>query len=172
MHDLLPDWTSMPEADREKRVRELILEGKSASLISRHFRYCTRNSVIGFCNRRGIAMANRSGWSKEAMKKGREASSYKAPLKPKAKPTADPKPKPPKPAKIKAPAFETAPLPEEELGNDVTRFTLLDASDNKGCMYCNGDPLTASHSFCNQPRKAGTPWCDHHYGIVYKAVPA
>lgn len=66
------------------------------------------------------------------------------------------------------PSFETAPLPDEELGNDFTaRIGLLEASDNMGCMYCSGDPLTPHHSFCNEPRKPGTAWCEDHYSIVY-----
>lgn len=169
MHDLLPDWTSMPEADREKRVRELILEGKSASLISRHFRYCTRNSVIGFCNRRGIAMANRSGWAKEAIAKGRKAMAEKP--KPRAKTAA--KPKAPKPPKITPPAFETAPLPEEELGNDVTALVGLTRDEyrlNKHCSYGLGDPKTESFRFCGDPLHAGSHWCERHYHIVYPGV--
>lgn len=166
MHDLLPDWRDMPEADREARVRELILEGKSASIIARHFRCCTRNSVIGFCTRREIPMANKSGWSKEAREKGREASSYKAPLKPKAKPRAQP----PKPAKIKAPAFETAPLPEEELGNDVSH--LLGIMDLKvdSCRYMFGDPK-GQHGYCGQTTKGNSSRCPHHHDIVFGGRP-
>lgn len=53
---------------------------------------------------------------------------------------------------------------------DVTdRITLLMASDMGGCMFCNGDPLTADHSFCGQPRREGSPWCDRHYRIVFPA---
>lgn len=158
MHDLLPDWRDMPEADREARVRELILEGKSASIIARHFRCCTRNSIIGFCTRREIPMANKSGWSKEAMKKGREASSYKAPLKAKAKPS----PKPPKPAKIKAPAFETAPLPEEELGNDVTNMIGIMDLTNDTCRWPHGDPRLPGFGYCGAQVQADSPYCPEH----------
>ena len=166
MHDLLPDWTDMPEADREARVRELILEGKSASIIARHFRCCTRNSIIGFCTRREIPMANKSGWSKEAGIKGREASSYRAPLKPKAKAQAQP----PKPARIKAPAFETTPLPEEELGNDVTSMIGIMDLKADSCRWMHGDPK-GHHGYCGQTTKGNSSWCEEHHARVFKAFP-
>lgn len=131
-------------------LRRLWGEGKSASEIAAALPGdVSRSAVIGKANRLKLSRRAKVTPSETARVQKKRAG-----------------------PKLETPPFETTPLPEEELGNDVTRFTLLEASDNKGCMYCTGDPLTASHSFCNQPRKSGTPWCDHHYGIVYKAVPA
>jgi len=171
MAELLPDWRDMPEADREARVRELILEGRSASIIARHFRRCTRSAVIGFCNRREIPMANKSGWSKEAGEKGRAASSYKAALKAKVK--APPKPKaskPAKPPKITPPPFETAPLPEEELGNDVGHLIGIMDLKADSCRYMYGDPK-GQHGYCGQTTKANSSWCPHHHDVVFGGRP-
>jgi hypothetical protein len=163
MHDLLPDWTDMPDENREARVRKLVLDGKSASMIARHFRNCTRNSIIGYCTRNHIPMANRPG-----PKPSGEPS----------KPKAHGNLRQPKVQAIVAkkarmqeePAFEAAPLPEEELGNDVTH--LLGIMDLKAdsCRWMFGDPK-GEHGYCGKTTKPGSSWCPEHDAVVFKVQP-
>lgn len=166
MHDLLPDWTDMDEAARDTRVRELVRDGHSASVIARYFRCCTRNSIISYCNRREIPMANKSGWAKETIAKGRKAMAERP--KPKAKTAAEPKA--PKPPKITPPPFETALLPEEDLGNDVTPLigSVLGLNEHT-CKWPIGDPLLPGFGFCGRHSMDGSPYCeDHHKRGTYR----
>ena len=63
--------------------------------------------------------------------------------------------KPPKPL----------PIPDD-LPELSARRRLIDLSAHE-CRYCTGDPLTADHSFCGEPVKPGTSWCEKHYAVVF-----
>jgi GcrA cell cycle regulator len=63
--------------------------------------------------------------------------------------------KPPKPL----------PIPKD-LPEISARRRLIDLGAHE-CRYCTGDPLTADHSFCGRPVKAGTSWCEKHYAVVF-----
>lgn len=52
---------------------------------------------------------------------------------------------------------------------DVTeRIGLMDLGRND-CRYCNGDPMTADHSFCGRPVRPGSSWCPDHHRRVFPA---
>lgn len=153
MHDLLPDWTDMPEADRETQVRALAMDGKPASLIARSFRNCTRMSVIGLCSRKKIQLKGRA-----------------------PKPPAQKKPRPKVEARIdvrqvaiareKAPKIEPDPMGLSILGNDATH--LLGIMDIKAhhCRYIHGDPK-GIHGYCGKHVQADSSFCPEHHDRVY-----
>lgn len=67
-------------------------------------------------------------------------------------------------------AFEADPLPEEELGNDVTSFLGVTRDKyrlSQHCSYGLGDPRAANFRFCGDPLHAGSHWCERHYHLVY-----
>lgn len=35
------------------------------------------------------------------------------------------------------------------------------------CRFCDGDPLTAYHSFCGLPVREGSSWCPDHHARVF-----
>lgn len=155
MHDLLPDWTDMPETDRETKVRALAMDGKPASLIARSFRNCTRMSVIGLCSRKKIQLKGRA-----------------------PKPPAQKKPRPKVEARIDVrqvaiakatgPRFEADPDGLLELGNDVTALigSLLDLNEHT-CKWPIGDPLKPGFGFCGRHSIEGSPYCAGHHDKAY-----
>jgi GcrA cell cycle regulator len=157
MHDLLPDWTETPEAERAAKVRALATEGKPASLIARSFRNCTRNTIIGYCSRRKIQLKGRT-----------------------PKPPAPPKkPKPPKvearidvrqvsAARAKGPQFNDDPDGLLDLGNDVTALigSILDLNEHT-CKWPIGDPLKPGFGFCGRHSIEGSPYCAAHHDKAY-----
>lgn len=152
MHDFLPDWTDMPEADRETKVRALALDGKAASLIARSFRNCSRMSVIGFCSRKKIQL------------RGRAPKPPSPPKKPKVEARIDVRQV--SEARAKGPQINDDPDGLLDLGNDVTG--LLGIMDLKvdSCRYMYGDPK-GQHGYCGKTTKANSSWCPHHHDIVF-----
>lgn len=60
------------------------------------------------------------------------------------------------------PVFETAPLPEEDLGNDVTNLIGLMALTDETCRWPIGDPLLPGFGFCGAQTQADSPYCPFH----------
>lgn len=149
MHDLLPDWKTMDADERLRMVREMAADGLSGGGIALKFRNATRMSVVGLCYRRHIRL---KGISPKPPGPARKPS--------KDKPRAAPRPKPV--PKVEAPAFETAPLPEEELGNDVTNLIGLMDLTKDTCRWPHGDPLKEGFGFCGKQTKANSPYCEKH----------
>lgn len=56
-----------------------------------------------------------------------------------------------------------------EDGVDFTRRIRLDdlSLPITECRWCDGDPMTADHSFCGMPVKEGSSWCPSHHARVY-----
>jgi hypothetical protein len=158
MHDLLPDWKAMDADERLSMVRRMAAEGLSGGGIALRFRNATRMSVVGLCYRRGITL------------KGIAPKPPGPSKKPKARGNLNqPKVQAIVAKKLRManePAFETAPLPEEDLGNDVT--ALLGIMDLKAdsCRWMFGDPK-GQHGYCGKTTKAGSSWCPHHHDVVF-----
>lgn len=157
MHEALPDWSDMPDEDRVKIVRALILDGNPASSIARHFRNCSRNSIIGFCSRRKIQL------------KGRAPKPPAPPRKPKAEKKAKPKVearisvREVAIARANGPRLEADPEGLLELGNDVTALigSILDLTEHT-CKWPIGDPLKPNFGFCGRHSLEGSPYCAAH----------
>lgn len=69
-------------------------------------------------------------------------------------------------ARIAGPKFETAPLPEEEMGNDVTHLIGIMDLKAHDCRWISGDPLNV-HGYCGKRAKEGSSYCDEHHARVY-----
>lgn len=162
MLDQLPDWKTMDADERLSMVRRMAAEGLSGGGIALRFRNATRMSVVGLCYRRGITL------------KGITPKPPGPAKKPKARGNLNqPKVQAIVAKKLRMqqePAFETAPLPEEELGNDVTALVGVTRDEyrlTKHCSYGLGDPKTESFRFCGEALHASSHWCERHYHIVY-----
>lgn len=171
---VMPDWKTMKVVDRIDAVKALMLQGLSASQAASHFTNCTRNSIISLCHRKGIRMAKNPGPDKATLQenfakmadKGRAAQGHK--------PKAHGNNRQPKvnaivarvAAKRKEPAFETAPLPEEELGNDAAHLLGIMDLTNNTCRWMHGDPK-GPHGYCGKQTKAGSSWCRDHHARVF-----
>ena len=156
MHDLPPDWTDTPDAERRKLVLDLIAEGKPASAIARHFSRCTRNSVIGYCSRNKIKLAHKPGPQMVTRVPKQKAHGNK---------------NQPKVQAIVATVNARQNLPklmpfdvEDNLdGVDVTRLMGLVDLTNDTCRW----PVMgqgASTRFCGASAPVG-PYCAHHTAI-------
>lgn len=158
MHDLLPDWKTMDADERLRMVREMAADGLSGGGIALKFRNATRMSVVGLCYRRKIKLKGISPKPPGPARKPR-----------KDKPRSVPKAK--APPKVEAPAFETAPLPEEELGNDVTNLLGLMDLTAQTCRYPHGDPLSQPFGFCGKHTQEGSPYCAEHHAKCHRVQP-
>lgn len=159
MPEVLPDWSDMPDEDRVTLVQALILDGNAASSIARHFRNCSRNSIIGFCSRRKIQL------------KGRAPKPPVPPKKPKAaKPKVEARISVREVAIARAngPRFEDDPDGLLDLGNDVTALigSLLDLNEHT-CRWPIGDPLKPNFGFCGRHSIEGSPYCAAHHDRAY-----
>lgn len=154
MAEVLPDWSDMPDEDRVKLVQALILDGNPASSIARHFRNCSRNSIIGFCSRRKIQL------------KGRAPKPPAPPKKPKPKVEARIDVRQVSAARAKGPQINDDPDGLLELGNDVTGLIGIMELKVDSCRYMYGDPK-GQHGYCGKTTKANSSWCPHHHDIVF-----
>jgi GcrA cell cycle regulator len=148
-------------------LTKLWLDGKSAREIAAILGGgLTRNGVIGKVHR--LKLERRAKPSVKAMKPsggngraGKDRGIVQAARKARAKAsTVTLRPpvgelKPPKPL----------PIPDD-LPEISARRLLIDLGPHE-CRYCTGDPLTADHSFCGEPVKSGTSWCESHYAVVF-----
>lgn len=156
MHDLLPDWKTMDVDTRLRMVREMAAQGLSGGGIALKFRNATRMSVISLCHRRHVQLKGISPKPPGSARKPRKA-----------------KPQPPakaKAPKITPPPFETAPLPEEELGNDVGHLIGIMDLKADSCRWMFGDPK-GQHGYCGKATKGNSSWCPEHEARVFKVQP-
>lgn len=66
-----------------------------------------------------------------------------------------------------AEAKPPSPMPVPKgLPDMADRLRLSDIGAHQ-CKWCEGDPLTADHSFCGAPVKGGTSWCPDHHARVF-----
>ena len=158
MHDLLPDWTETPEAERAAKVSALAKDGKPASFIARSFRNCTRNIIIGYCSRRKIQL------------KGRAPKPPAPPKKPKPKVEARISVREIAIARADGPRLEADPDGLLELGNDVTGLIGIMDLKVDSCRYMYGDPK-GQHGYCGKTAKGNSSWCPHHHDIVFGGRP-
>lgn len=147
-------------------LRSLWAEGYSCAHIAKEIGHgVTRNAVIGKARRLKLPQK-----TKTTRTKAQKAAAGRAVVRA-SRGSANPlgarhKPKP----QMESPPFETSPLPEEELGNDVTALVGVTRDEyrlNKHCAYGLGDPRTENFRFCGDPLHAGSHWCERHYHIVY-----
>lgn len=69
-------------------------------------------------------------------------------------------------ARREQPSFDTAPLPEEGMGNDVTHLIgIMDLKANS-CRYIHGDPLH-QHGYCGKEALPKSSWCEEHHHVVF-----
>ena len=158
-------WTD----DRVELLRQLWLDGKSASQISTQLGHgVTRNAVIGKVHRLGLA--------------GRA----KAPSSTAAPPRAASAPRmSPRPASGGAraavrgatalalsaePALDTRPVFQED---DVVvpmslRVTIVDLKEAM-CRWPLGDPTSSEFRYCGSPAASG-PYCAHHGKLAYQPL--
>lgn len=146
MRDALPNWKTMNIDDRLSSVRAMAAEGLSAGMIAMRFDNATRMSVVSLCHRKNIQLHGRL---------------VRTPG-----PRPKPAPKPTKTPKVETPPFETAPLPEEELGNDVGHLIGIMDLKADSCRYMFGDPK-GQHGYCGKTTKGSSSWCPEHQDIVF-----
>lgn len=161
------DWTD----EAVERVKKLWDDGRSAAEIALMIGGgLTRNAVIGKLWRLKKLDRPRVIRPKQHGNKGRpKAKGIVARTGSKRQANDDSRVRTTLMRRLQEPQMEGLPLPEEvEEGIDFTRrIGLIEASDRKGCLYCYGDPLTADHSFCAEPRRPGSSWCEEHHRRVY-----
>lgn len=59
-------------------------------------------------------------------------------------------------------AFQADPVPEEELGNDVTHLVGIMDLTKDTCRWPHGDPLLPGFGFCGAQVQEGSPYCPDH----------
>lgn len=69
-------------------------------------------------------------------------------------------------ARMAGPKFETAPLPEEELGNDVSYLVGIMYLKAHDCRWIEGDPLNV-HGYCGKRAREDSSYCAEHHARVY-----
>lgn len=154
-------WTD----EAVETLKRLWKEGLSASVIAAEMGHgLTRNSIVGKVHRLGLPSRRTvvghfaPNGIRDVEGKARAA---------KARKSAKPKPVP----KVEAPVFEAAPLPEEELGNDVTNLLGLMDLTAYTCRYPHGDPLSQPFGFCGKHTQEGSPYCAEHHAKCHWVRP-
>lgn len=155
----LPNWKALSRAQQLELIEPHRLAGRSASEIASLFDNCTRNSIIGVCNRAKIKLLGHVHIEKKKEHGNRgspkaQAIVHRVIVRKQAEERA----------KITPPrALREMPI---ELPEITARRTLIDLRHGE-CRWCDGDPLTADHSFCGQPAKDGSSWCEAHHARVF-----
>ena len=154
MLDQLPDWKTMDADKRLSMVREMAAKGLSGGGIALRFRNATRMSVVGLCYRRGITLKGITPKPPGPAKKPKARGSLHQP---KVQAIVAKKLR-----MQKDPAFETAPLPEEELGNDVTKLIGIMELTKDTCRWPHGDPRLPCFGYCGAQVQPDSPYCPEH----------
>lgn len=144
-------WTD----ERIATLKKLWAEGLTATQISDEMA-CgfSRSAILGKVNRLKLPARQSPATTRRERAQGGQA--LKAALKGTRKPGRPPR----------APAFEAAPLPEEELGNDVTSLLGIMDLTNDTCRFMHGDPK-GQHGYCGKQTAPNSSWCPHHHHVVF-----
>lgn len=69
-------------------------------------------------------------------------------------------------ARMAGPKFEIAPVPEEEMGTDVTHLVGIMDLKARDCRWISGAPLNV-HGYCGKRAQEDSSYCPEHHRRVY-----
>lgn len=156
-----PDWKALSREQQLELIEPHRLAGASASEMASLFENCTRNSIIGVCNRAKVKLlghvhvTKKKGHGNRGSPKA-QAIVHRVILRKQAEERA----------RIRPP--KVMHLPRVELPEISARRMLIDLRSGE-CRWCDGDPLTADHSFCGMPARPGSSWCEAHHARVFRS---
>ncbi len=150
-------WTD----ERVEQLRQMWLDGLSASQIAARLGGVTRNAVIGKVHRLGL-----SGRGAPTRVTRRRPS---VPRAPRAQTASTPR----REQGAKETAVAAAPEPEElEVISDPAMHANLLELNEQTCKWPNGDPGEESFHFCGQRSAPGLPYCAAHAKKAYQPLPS
>lgn len=151
-------------------LRRLWADGKSCSQIAAEIGV-TRNAIIGKVHRLKLPGRSKDTFKAAQARRAKVAAAGVKASRPKGNRNAHN----PKVASIlarakmpalRAPTLKRAPVPEDDIGNDVTHLVgIMDLKAHQ-CRWIEGDPL-AVHGYCGEKTKADSSYCPKHYARVY-----
>lgn len=154
-------WTE----ERVERLKQLWMEGLSASQIAAELGGVTRNAVIGKVHRLGL-----SGRAKPA-----RSSAPRARKPRQARPRGEPRY-----VSVGNTALKADPLLDYDLEPEPAVITelIIPPAERKSIMQLNeqtckwpiGDPTEEDFHFCGRHSPVGTPYCEHHARIAYQPL--
>lgn len=133
------------------KVRKLAGEGKSASQIAKFFPERTRNSVIGICHRKDIALAGHRNSGNSGTVKKVAAKRFKFP--PRALRIVSP------PEKKTARQYKELPVPYKPGNKTLLNVGLFD------CRAILGPTNAQFTVYCGDIVVPGKSWCKHHLAL-------
>jgi len=151
-------WTD----ERVEQLKQMWIDGLSASQIAARLGGVTRNAVIGKVHRLGL-----SGRGAPTRVTRRRPSTPRAPR----AQTSNPAPR--RETASKKAAVAPAPEPEElELLSDPsTQANLLELNEQT-CKWPIGDPGDENFHFCGRRTAPGLPYCAGHAKMAYQPLPS
>ncbi|TGP28232.1 GcrA cell cycle regulator [Mesorhizobium sp. M2D.F.Ca.ET.232.01.1.1] len=182
----LPDWRTIPEAERRRLLVDFCAQGLTSSQIANSFYNCSRSAAIGKLQRLGLKLNGRpAGRGGGRPKDGAPARAPRAPAAPKQ---AKRKPSPrteettswrgssnPHYNDVKGRAEMRAASPglpahlvagearePIETGAPVSRNLKLVELTERTCKWPHGDPLTEAFGFCGNDASESGPYCRYH----------
>ena len=154
-------WTD----ERVERLKELLLEGLSASQIAAELGEVTRNAVIGKLHRLGLSKNDKT-------KSGNDTPDSECepcpPTHAKQTNDCDPDSSPAvddisvKSVKKKPVSPHIAFQPENEVIIPISRKLKLLELTEQTCKWPNGDPATDDFYFCGEKPCGNGPYCEYH----------
>ena len=148
-------WTD----ERVEQLKQMWLDGLSASQIAGRLGGVTRNAVIGKVHRLGL-----SGRGAPTRVTRRRPSTPRAP---RAQSTT--------PRREQAAKQAAAPAPEPEelevISDPDAQANLLELNEQT-CKWPNGDPGDENFHFCGQRSAPGMPYCAAHAKKAYQPLPS
>ncbi|RUV17870.1 MULTISPECIES: GcrA family cell cycle regulator [unclassified Mesorhizobium] len=188
----LPNWKTIPAADRDQLLRDFCAKGLSAAKIAGKFAEASRSAVIGRAYRLKLHL---NGSAERKGKTGRpkkDASPRAKVAKPKAK-----KQSPrvaeatswrgannPHHADIKARAEQRAaspglpahlvageaskPIETSDVGVPAPRNLKLVELTERTCKWAHGDPAADDFGFCGNDAPGTGPYCRYHSRLAYE----
>lgn len=155
MTNFVNRWTD----ERVSLLKDLWAKGLTVSQIANEMA-CgfTRSAIIGKASR--LNLPARLSPTTTRSERARTGKALAAALRGKSSSVRRPK--------IKTPKQETIPLPEDDVGNDVTRLLgVMDLTSNT-CRFPIGDPLTGPFGFCGEKVRENSPYCAEHHARCYQ----
>ena len=176
-------WTD----ERVEILKNLWVEGQSASFIAKQLGSVTRNAVIGKVHRLGLSNRSSGPPAKAALKEKTAPDQEKASIKVKievekkpdlvpalAKPIPRPKliikagqPLPPQPSanEISPEALATV----REVEKKAKKLSVMELTE-RTCKWPVGDPATEDFWFCGLTAQAGKPYCEAHVSVAFQPM--